>query len=93
MSRIKLSVCTSIRCRDYDCDYCPKCSHAIYQGQALINGLEYAWEYNPYHGPLFACKAIGKADWLPGAGHPVWKAFGKWHTRHFCGGKQKGGKQ
>jgi hypothetical protein len=93
MSRIKLTACTSFRCHDYDCAYCRRCSHAIYRGQATIDGRRYTWEYNPYHGPLFACKAIGKADWYPGERHPVWQAFGRWHTRHFCGGKQKGGKQ
>ncbi len=94
MSRIKLTACTSFRCHDYDCDHCRKCSHAIYQGSATIDGRRYTWEFNTYHGPLFACAAIGKADWLPGARHPVRQAFGRWHARHFVGkAKRKVGAQ
>jgi hypothetical protein len=80
---MKLSDCTSLACQGYDCDYCPKCSHAIYRGSATIDGRKYTWEHNPYHGPLFACAAIGKEDWLPHHRHAVWKAFSKWHDRHF----------
>ena len=80
---MRLSDCTSFNCQSFDCDYCRKCSHAIYRGSKTIQGREYEWEFNPYHGPLFACKTIGKKDWLPHNRHAVWKAFGKWHDRHF----------
>ena len=79
---MKLYECTSLRCNNYDCDYCPKCSHAIYKGSKTINGRKYEWEFNPRHGPLFTCKAIGKAEWLPNYRHPAWKAFANWHERN-----------
>ncbi|MFH1744503.1 MAG: hypothetical protein ABIH23_36325 [bacterium] len=82
-TRLKLHACSSFNCGDLDCDYCPNCSHAYYKGTARIGGRQHEWEFNPYHGPLFACKALGKDSWLPHHRHEVWKRFEKWYTRYF----------
>ena len=86
-TRLKLHACSSFNCGDHDCDYCPNCSHACYTGTARIGGRKYEWEFNPYHGPLFACKALGKQSWLPHARHEVWKRFEKWYTIYFSNGE------
>ena len=77
----KPNCCTSLRCDNLGCDYCAKCSHAIYTGSATIDGRRYTWEHNPRLGPLFECKAIGKKDWLPNAKHAVWIRFEAWVKR------------
>jgi hypothetical protein len=84
---MKLSDCTSTRCNNYNCDYCPRCSHAIYSGSATIDGRRYTWRHNPYHGPLFECKAIRRANWIPHARHKVWAAYARWAMRLPTGGK------
>jgi len=83
MTKLKLYACTSFRDCEQDNDYCPNCSHAIYKGSATVNGRKYTWEHNPYHGPLFACKQIGKKEWLPNERHPVWDSFQKWYDKNF----------
>jgi hypothetical protein len=87
-TQLKVYFCTSLRCVDYDCDYCPECSHAWYRGAARINGRTYEWDYNPHHGPIFACPSIGKRDWLPHQRHEVWIRFEEWRTRHFSDDKK-----
>ena len=82
-TRLKLHACSSFGCSDHNGKYRPDCSHAYYRGAAIIGGRKYEWEFNPYHGPLFACKALGKEEWCPHQRHEVWKRFEEWHERCF----------
>lgn len=82
-TKLKLHSCSSTHCADHNCDYCPNCSHSVYSGSATIDGRKYEWFHNTWYGPLFACKSIGKRDWLPGERHQVWKYFQRWHYRNF----------
>jgi len=84
---LNLHACSSFHCHEHDCDYCPNCSHAHYRGTTKIDGREYEWEFSPYHGPLFSCRALGKKDWYPHARHEVWKRFNRWYGRYFKSGK------
>lgn len=63
-------ICTSLSCDSLGCDYCKKCSHAIYKGGTLAAGRFWFWEFNPRFGPRFNFD-------LP-ENHPGWESFSKW---------------
>lgn len=76
-------ICSSFHCTSYPCDYCRKCSHAYFNGSAVIDGRKYRWEFNPRFGPSFSSRLGGECEWVPNSRHKVWKAFEKWHSKKF----------
>ena len=74
---VQPDICSSLRCNP-PTTYCQKCSHAFFFGSAKVNGINYRWEYNPYHGPLFSRAKDGECRWIPSEKHPVWKEFDAW---------------
>jgi len=72
----KPTICTSSHCDNLGCDYCPRCSHAIYRGSATIDRRKYEFEFEPMFGVNF--KRKNKYDWIPAQRHKAWKAFEKW---------------
>ena len=80
---VRPSICTSTRCGEPPQPHCRDCSHAIYKGTATLSRTTYRWEHSPQFGPLFSRRKAGECDWTPGARHPVWIAFQRWHDRKF----------
>jgi len=87
MKKLTPDICTGT-CATMPQYHCRECSHAIFFGKAVVNGIKYRWEHCPRFGPLFSRKKDGECDWTPHQRHPVWKAFQKWHDRKF--GRAKG---
>jgi len=77
--------CTSSLCNNLGCDYCKKCSHAIWRGQGRVKGKLYKWEFEPSMGGgvEFWNYATKKYDGFPGERDPAWTAFKKWHKFNF----------
>jgi hypothetical protein len=86
---VRPSICTSLSCGAPPRPHCRDCSHAIYEGRASVRGRVYRWEHTPRWGPLFSRKLTGECEWLPGARHPVWTAYERWHDRKFGAAKRE----
>ena len=72
--------CTSLNCKDFESDYCVKCSHALYFGEGYVGTRLWKWEFSPMFGPAFYM-ADGWSIRLrqPGEKHPVWDIFEEWY--------------
>ena len=79
---MKLSDCTSSICTNYNCDYCPECSHAIYRGWGKdSDGGWWRWQFQPRFGPLFLDKNGEPLEEQPDSDLPIWDAFQRWIDR------------
>ena len=77
---MKLNNCSSGVCSNYDCDYCPKCSHSLYFGQGEDeNGKTWKWEFNARFGPFFLRKDDEPLKNQPNEDSPAWGPFERWH--------------
>jgi hypothetical protein len=61
--------------------YCRECSHAGFDGAAVVNGKRWAWEFSPRFGPLYLRKDGEPMERQPSEKHPVWDAFDKWFKK------------
>jgi hypothetical protein len=82
MENIHLA-CNSLSCNRYGCDYCKKCSHAIYKSDVRLNNKVYRWEFRPHYGVIFLKKDRTPYKKQPSEKHMVWKLFHEWHNKHF----------
>ncbi len=48
------------------------------EGEAVVNGRTYRWEFHNYCGPLFLRKDGEPLKNQPGEHHPVWPYFDQW---------------
>jgi len=48
------------------------------EGEAIINGRKWMWEFHEMFGPIFLRKDGEPKKHQPGENHPVWKAFESW---------------
>ena len=64
--------------------HCPECSHAYYEGNAVVNGKDNLFEFNPQYGPFFRNKDGSLRKRQPTEKNPVWREFAKWHDSLFC---------
>ena len=75
---MKIKDCTSLMCNNYNCDYCNKCSHAIFYGEGIIGKRKWRWEFNPYHGARFLTTKGKEFKKGPKENHAIWIIFEKW---------------
>ncbi len=84
-----LNDCTSYSCKSLGCDYCLKCSHAIWKGEGIApNGKIWRWEFSPRFGPFFLRKDGELLKYQPvpvenpdKKEHPAWVLFGEWYDK------------
>ena len=76
--------CTSFDCLQFGCDYCAKCSHALFFGEGIApNGKVWMWEFSPYFGPRFMRKDGNELKRQPpGRNKIAWKLFEDWLEKH-----------
>jgi len=81
--KIKPSICTSLRCRRSNNIYCPKCSHAIYQGEGQDEfGKLWMWDYRPRFGVYFVRRPDRKLlKRQPSEGNSALLLFEKWKKK------------
>ena len=48
------------------------------EGEAVVNGKLWKWEFHHYLGPTFLNVRTGAPKKYPPENHPVWKAFEMW---------------
>ena len=51
------------------------------EGETVIGGRTYRWDYHSYCGPTFLRKDGEPMVRQPGPAHPVWDAFQEWLDR------------
>ncbi len=61
------------------------------EGEAVVNGRKWRWEFHDFCGPSFLKKNGDPRDCQPGEKHPVWKAFNKWFKKYEKSKLKKGG--
>ena len=69
--------CTSSECRSLGCDYCRRCSHAIFRGSHHNGKTIIRWEFSPWFGFEFRGGNFRPAR-PPGARNPVWEQVANW---------------
>jgi len=85
---MKLEGCTSISCNNFNCDYCKRCSHAVYFGFGKDEfGKVWRWTFNSMFGPMFKDKKGDDILCQPEANSPAWVLFELWQYR-FCHDKK-----
>jgi len=72
--------CSSIMCSPPH-NYCGECSHASFNGSAVVAGRKWRWEFLPRFGPLYLRADGEPMKRQPGEKHPVWDSFQKWFTK------------
>jgi len=91
---MKIETCTSMMCNNYDCDYCSKCSHAVFFGDGLdTNGKKWQWTFNPRFGPLFLRQDRTEMQRQPRQASKAWEVFEIWHNNKILAGGIKDGKR
>jgi len=79
---IKPDICTSINgCKP--CDYCVKCSHAIFTGVIHIGRNNWPFEFNPRFGPTFLTMNGEPRKRQPIENNAVWGYFETWYDNKF----------
>ena len=69
--------CTSSRCRNLGCDYCRKCSHAIFRGEHRNGKTRIRWEFRPRFGFEFKGGCF-RPSRQPGSRNPIWPEVMHW---------------
>lgn len=79
---IKLFTCSSLSCTSLNCNYCKKCSHAIYHGHGVdVAGNDWSWFFSPQFGVTFIDEKKEELKDQPDPENSAWKVFHTWHNK------------